>query len=398
MTLVLCYLAIFSSAWFSNIHLQVQLFGLNIYPEDAFVSLNFFGIMIPKYSRIGDAKRVISTKIGFLLLTITVVGTFSWVHEYGLKSGVNHWRQYLFDFSIFLYCAKAYVEWTNRRVLMVSIIPAIILSFLAITKILNSGLGRTDGVDPLTGFQTGRPTTAEGSFILLMAFVICLHFSSEEKILRVILLSTLATLVLLLQHRTVWISAISVGLLWILFPQKGVRNFKRVSKFILISCIGWLSYVLTKHITNLSAATSNTDTFEWRVDRWVRSFAIPRSAIQWIFGATFGPTPVTGADGPFRVFAHNAYVDLIENIGYFGCVLLILLLIRPLLAPNLIHSAAGRTQVTLILASLVYGFTYAIPRPSFVLLGILVAYIAQQHTMFETSALNDESKSGSVIT
>ena len=98
-----------------------------------------------------------------------------------------------------------------------------------------------------------------------------------------------------------------------------------------------------------------------------------------------------------QVFAHNAFINAIEKIGYVGCFVLILLLISPLFGKAGIQSATGKAHATLIFASIAYGFTYGIPRPSFALLGLLIAYNAQKQILIKDSNLTKEIKIGREI-
>lgn len=151
-------------------------------------------------------------------------------------------------------------------------------------------------------------------------------------------------------------------------------------------------YILTRNVSNLSSAASNTGTFQWRLERWKQSFAISRSTVEWLFGAPFGPTSVNRGGGLLQSFAHGAFMNAAENIGYLGCFLLILLLVSPLFGKVEIQSAASKAHVTLIFVSIVYGLTYGIARPRFALLGIFVAYNAQSRILNKDSNLSKDMK------
>jgi hypothetical protein len=107
---------------------------------------------------------------------------------------------------------------------------------------------------------------------------------------------------------------------------------------------------------------------------------ISREWYQWLVGSLFGPTNVTRI-GVFSVFSHNAYVDMVERLGFFGLIFYFFLLGKTFFSKNSQESESFTFQRLLVLSALVFGFTYMVPTAYFVVIGILLRI---NHTLEES--------------
>jgi hypothetical protein len=108
----------------------------------------------------------------------------------------------------------------------------------------------------------------------------------------------------------------------------------------------------------MQSATSSA-TLGARVGFWSDRLSFDLSATQWLFGETFGPTPVSLASGwEFQIEAHNTYVQFINTIGFIGFGLLIAFLVSRIRYTIRLHHT---TQTTLLVSIAAYGFFYFYP-------------------------------------
>ena len=98
-----------------------------------------------------------------------------------------------------------------------------------------------------------------------------------------------------------------------------------------------------------------------------------RTLLEWIFGSIFGSNPVT-SEGKFLVYAHSAYIDQIEFVGYLGLLLSFSILLGSLFIfkGSYNFNLIGKM---LVFATLIYGYTYRFPYVVFCFIGILFSIL-----------------------
>jgi hypothetical protein len=338
------------------------LFGFNIYFEDLFTITAllsaFLIILIPRtHTRIIRIGNLGSLNSG-LLLTVGI-GIIFWSSTYGVKTGVNSWRELLMLIAFLIYGFQSRVHWELHHVRALMIIPGSVLSIIVGLRFATTGIGRSAGVDAMTGEVLDRATNVEGAYIIFLAFIGALYFLRDRQIPRILMLGIFGVEILLLQHRTIWIIFIVSLIQYMLTNEQSNKVFSSTVKLFSAIPLTLVAFFTFSRISLLSDASSNTHTLNWRIRRWVESMNTERSLSEWIFGSIFGPTPVTQV-GLYGQFSHNAYVNQIEYLGFLGLFVFIVVLLKCYLRIRTLNSSRAPGKA-LMLSSILFGFTYQIP-------------------------------------
>ena len=390
------YIAVVNSNLiYLDIRNGTQLFGFNVYTEDLFTfSTVCVSLFMPKFAKKNrkDSLAAISLPLKFLLLSL-FLGILTWVNEYGLKTGVNSWREPLFTLSIFYYCLKVPFLWERVHLRNLMIYPGGLLAFMTLIRFSISGIGSSQGVDSNTGESLGRATTSLGAFIILIA-LIGSYFLVRKSWLRTIFLIVCGLEILLLQHRTLWLVSLAAVFFFISLHNYEAAKQSRLAKFLGLMYLLFFTFIYSSFNQKLESSATDSNTWHWRTQRWAESLSTPRSIQQWIFGSTFGPTPVT-AYGTRSEFSHSAYVNMVEYFGIVGLLLLLWILV-------LSYFAFGSNKTTklarlVMLCAVIYGITYNVPIQFYLLFGILLRIQATNQNIGQDSLKTMQIYSGDLI-
>ena len=390
------YIAVVNSNLiYLDIRNGAQFFGFNVYTEDLFTfSTVCVSILMPLFAKKNreDSLAAISLPLKFLLLSL-FLGVLSWVNEYGLKTGVNSWREPLFTLSIFYYCLKVPFLWERVHLKNLMIYPGGLLALITLIKFFTSGIGTSQGVDSNTGESLGRATTSLGAFMILIAFIGS-YFLVRKSWLRTIFLIVCGFEILLLQHRTIWLVSLAGVVFFIALHNYEAAKQSRLAKFLTLMYLLFFTLIYSSFNQKLESAATDSNTWNWRTQRWAESLSTPRSIQQWIFGSTFGPTPVT-TYGTRSEFSHNAYVNMVEYFGIMGLLLLLWILV-------LSYFAFGSNQTTkmarlVMLCAAIYGITYNVPIQFYLLFGILLRIQTTNQHIGQDSLKTTQTYSGDLM-
>jgi hypothetical protein len=378
---ILVFLALASSTapWFNFLNGTVYKFGFHIYMVDV---LSFIALLATMFDYAALEKKIEFANISYfkliskVMLALTLIGIFFWKSNYGLASAVNSWREPLYDSVFLFYGLNKYAAWTKKGLQFLLIAPGVILGIITIIRISMVGIGYSAGVDPNTGQDTGRATNAVGSFIILFAVFGAYFLMEKVKILKMCLISIGLLLILVLQHRTVWISAIVGSVAIIISNEKNTNRMNRTAKIMIFGTLSGLLYMAVNVVAPLHDSATNTNTYGWRTSRWIESMSTNRSLTQWIFGSIFGPSPVTQI-GLHGQLSHSAYVNEIEYFGFFGLSILLFFFLLGIKKFRRVrdNSLLGKT---ILLAGISYGYSYTIAMSFFCVVPVLLSLYDKQ--------------------
>ncbi len=355
-----------------NFEPRFQFGSFSVYPFDVFT----LAAIISKKSR--DEKRLqplnsrefarIKFLISALLLGVTL-GIITWTLIGGIEFGVNSWRQFLLTLALMYYFLNKNYSWTVEHLKVILILPGALLAVATAIRFVFVGVGSSSEINTLTGMrEIDRATSAEGALLVLLAGIGSFYLLKDRVFLRRIIIITSGVEVILLQHRTVWISSLAfiMGILFSKSSEKK-RTFLKLGYLLLIVIFGFLIWFISRNINALAESSQNTGTFNWRTKRWKDSLSITRSFMEWIFGAVFGPNSVTQS---FQLTSHSEFITKIEYLGIIGLVITFLLFMI-LLRYRGGEKSLNNLQKIMVGSAFLYSFTYSTPISFFVLVPVI---------------------------
>lgn len=374
---VLVYFSITSStAPMFDFKLGTNLSGFNLYPVDLFTITSLFAATFGSRLAFNEKPQRMSRFpkkiISFYFIGIAV-GVVSWSLFYGLKTGVNSWREVLLSISLLNYGVQKRYQWSLKELRVLLIYPGLILAAITLIRFIQIGIGHSNGVDPLTGEILDRATSALGGFILLIAWLGAFYLLPSNSFYRILIMIFLGVEILLLQQRTVWVATVVASACMMLFRNGDFIKFqKRAFRVVGLSSIFFTVWLASRRIDRIANAANDQNTFDWRTNRWLESLKTTRSAHEWLFGSIFGPSPVTNLSVNTQVhFSHSAYVNQIEYLGLLGLVILFFLLGSSYF--NLTKKTPlGNLGRILTISAIIFGITYQVPVVFFVLIPIIL--------------------------
>jgi O-antigen ligase len=248
--------------------------------------------------------------------------------------------------------------------------------------------------DPL-GLEALNGRLLPSDAVVLLAFCFFLSLGQTYHRKSVVLSKWLPAvffgLTLLLRHRTVW--AVMVAGLILTFAKDRVlfRKIIPAGAFILCLMAGFTivaGNAAQRVETQLSDSATNDDTWVWRVAGWQQLIlGQQQSFTSVLFGRGIGGgyerfDPTKG--GYNAAPPHSQYVMQFFNLGTFGLVLLLCLMIRPLRrlwklssTDNLAVEPSASAWTAVMVGIMVYSVAYDPPVEAYALLGIANAMLVQ---------------------
>lgn len=190
------------------LELQVTQAGISVYPLDLVVGLMFaIGVFRLLTQPTPTAVSLPLVALSALFLIHLVWGTAI----FGLQVAVNSSRLWLALLGPLVYCAVAPRAWSRRSFLPL-IAGAGALAAFALVQIARHGLyGANEYITVGGQFIDARPVTASGSLLIVQCLLIAVAGRFVRSFQWLIAVLMFGAAVMLLQHRTVWIVALLVG-------------------------------------------------------------------------------------------------------------------------------------------------------------------------------------------
>ena len=347
-------------------HPGIQIGNINIYPSDLLcLLLATMAIKnLPSKSSwpIGDICMI-------MLTTLVLLGTVLWIFQFDLKQGVNHWRYEIYFMTIYWWASTRPMK-LDRMTYAFKVVAVMAIAIQVIIGVKTGfGSASTGHFEVSLGsWVDGRPINSESTFIILIAFFLALAARQPWTLPRVTFLVVCSVSLLISQQRSVWVSGI-IGIVYIFLVDSWRRDWGRraLVPFVVVMAllIPVLYTVFTANSSLVDSATS-THTLDARVGFWTDRLSFNLSPIQWLFGESFGPTPVSLADGwEFQIQAHNMYVQFLNQNGALGAFLLLIVLVAQLRQSFRLSNPA---QSSSLISIGTYGLFFVFPQYSALLL------------------------------
>jgi hypothetical protein len=263
-----------------------------------------------------------------------------------------------------------------RTVARVWVAAACVLSLLALLWWLEAGIGSNSEQVMVDGVLTNARALGPAEALIIgqaAMFLLCGRGLAGPGFLAWPLLMV----VVLMQHRTVWLA---VGIMFIgwLLTRRHQRGTRLAALTVLgsLSTLGLLavSWGVAEGVTSSLGASSEDDaTLVWRVEGWLALLPRLDGVLDWLVGLPFGSGYDRMMNGVLITFSpHNYYLEVLLRLGLLGVAALLAL-----------YASAGRAAGAdredgllirlLICGHLVFMTTYPLFPEQAVILGLLAA-------------------------
>ncbi|WP_037607216.1 O-antigen ligase family protein [Streptacidiphilus rugosus] len=350
--------------------------GISLYP------LDILAVCAALAAAISLVRRPVKAHLGHAALAVLAllvsVSLLTGMEAYGFQPAGNEARVYfLHVLAVVSYIATVGRGASLERTMLVTwIVLACVYSVTAVYWWSRLGIGSNSDYAVIDGSRVNaRPIDAASAFVVAEAAVMLLCRPRRGPGGRTMIVFLLLVVVLL-QHRTVWIAALVMLSGWlVLRPGPPERKVLGVGAALLAAVTMGLAALLFENdglTRHLASSATNEDTWQWRVDSWRLLVDKLSGFHDWLFGQPFGSGFARFLyTGVVDVQPHNYYLHLVLRVGVVGlCAALVLVI-------TMLRRTDRRTPegLTLWLATAgiaCFCLTYALPFEQSLLIGLLL--------------------------
>lgn len=331
-----------------------------------------------------------------LLLLVAALAGFSLLRglmSFGVETAVNESRNWIFLLLAALYFTTVVSGEVLDRVFKVIVWGAAALAAIAVMRWTVLALG---GPTAFLGVRAGsgvRVLHAEMTLIILQGFLILAvawrRLSPRMRWLPAVLLAA----VILMQHRTVWVSLL-VGLAVLVYRDRELaRRAVVLLPAILAAAAIVVISVFGRPVDEVATSATSTDTFEWRLLGWQELVLEegPDGPTEVLFGKGFGSGWEREVANLVREESpHSIYVESALRLGVFGTLALLAVILGPMIvlwrqpwvrprqdrygAPLL----SNATLIVLLASNAAFGVTYFPSPTAGVILGVAASLVSHR--------------------
>lgn len=328
--------------------------------------------------------RTVGRGLAFCLLLLLVFHIARGVVDFGVQSAVNDARGWLY-FTAGLVYAATIPGGSNRRTWTLVTAAGALLTAVAVPYLL------IDGVHPASqmifrngGWVTARPIVATGALVILQSAILAPAVAWPSKRAAVYLAIAAGIVVVLLEHRTLWVVGLVVGLVgFIRWSNRRVgagdtAAFAAIGVVLLLLPLAAWGFTRTGSlVTSAKETTSANSTFAWRTTSWRELVSSHHSISQLVAGEPSGTSWNRVINGHVADESpHDIYVDAYLRFGLPGVAIIFslgLLLWRRRASVAAESGLTSEAVGLLLLTQLLYGITYTLDPVQGVIDGILVS-------------------------
>ena len=208
---------------------------------------------------------------------------------------------------------------------------ALLGSFTQVLGIALRGFGSNNDSVIVNGEVLGaRPVTAAVALIMLMGMIVLLLDGRRVGAVKVLATAWLGASIIASQHRSVWVASAVAGVLIVFAIARTSRQRLVVGTLATIGAamVATPWPLLFVHRSSCPLRPPQRGPSSGGSTTGQRNSRTERSALQWLVGSVFGPTPLSDPDADvlFRVSSHSMYVETIATLGLLGLGLLTLII------------------------------------------------------------------------
>jgi hypothetical protein len=289
-------------------------------------------------------------KVALLTIVLSLVAHLIWgAFEFGLQQATDYSRGWFTIVSGVVYAATV-KDW-DSRLPTAFIATGCLLAAVSIVQILRRGLHSANTfIDQGGQYVDARPTVAVAVLVMLQALIMLL--ARKKFTLRTACISgLLISGIVLLQYRTLWVTAIACALLGAFYLAMRFRASNERAVYALTGATLVLVPILLFGVSQVSAyresaesATGETSTLAWRIEAWKALVGRHSSAFELLIGTPSGTERQIVVDGrASNLSAHDVYVEALLLYGLVGFLAFSTL---ALIALRCRHDTAQRLEIT----------------------------------------------------
>jgi hypothetical protein len=366
-----------------SVDLSVTLGGVRVSALDVLSTL----MIIVGIARLAGHGVRPAHALPLALLGLLVIHVLRGVEAFGFQAAVNGTRGWFYFTASLVYASTA--SWSRpRRGWLLLTATGVALAAVAVPYLVAGGLHPATRMIYRNGeWVTNRPVVATGALLILEAAILCAALNWPSRATAVPLAMGLGLVVLLLEHRTVWVAGAAVVVAgFASWSQRRVREAPAAVSGVTGVALLALPFVIwgfsrtSALVSSIREATTSHSTFAWRTTSWEELIASHHSVQEILTGQGSGASWDRLVQGQVaQQSPHNAFVDAYLRFGLpgvlvFSCLGLLLWYRRREIA-----AAAGvpsSTVTLLLVAQLVFCVAYNLDGPQGFIDGILVSSLA----------------------
>jgi hypothetical protein len=382
----------------SRLSLAFQ-YGIWFYPED----LVFFVLLLAccvRFTLFTPLNKVPKTwwLIGAVQLLLAAMG----LREFGSAAGVDFRGHFYLWITVAYFSSIAWNGTLLRHFGNACVCCAAILSLLVLYRWTMSGIDADYAAEMMAFDTTGvrfRVVGSGAALTIALGFIFLLYkmLSGRLSLIERVLLVLFFIIVLILQHRSVWVSLIA-GSLCLLWTQRNNAAARRALHAMLIlgAPVLMLLFLVGSQSAVVESVRSSADhalslkegTMVGRVLNWQELLAkwlLSKDPRTYLIGNVYGSgyNAMLSEDGTFRedMVPHNHLVHMLYRGGLIGLYCTLSLFIRIWRAAIVGVRDAGKVWAPLFVAVLTAMYAYYVPYwatyGTGMLLGMAISYFAR---------------------
>jgi O-Antigen ligase len=362
--------------------------GVWVYPKDAIFCLLLSAAIVRLLPWRWQLKR--ARWIGVLLLLMFLLAFSRGLLQYTLKIVGNETRGYFpFIVSLLYFSTFKYDCRRQSRLITIWLAGSVALGALTVFRWIATsvGLAIAKEWEAVMGEGSMRVIHCAHAFSLASAFFfsLYLYYTNSGPTWQRRLFLVLGPVLILLQHRTVWITVI-LGMLWLYARDARFRSRSAIGLSAALVVGALLTLLLfgsqgesTQRSLHYSA--SDTGTFAWRVEGWKALLAEKVRPETLVIGQPFGAGFERHMEGgTVTVSAHNFYLETLIQFGIPGALLLFGVYVwsigRLRREPRMPLYPDFRLWQAFLMMHLSYSMTYSVNYEQAILLAVIVSVLS----------------------
>lgn len=266
------------------------------------------------------------------LLALVLASVFRGVGDFGFQASFNEGRPYLCFLAAALYVVTSDLgERSSRFVAVTWIALACVYVFISLRGWSVTGITSAGEYVKVNGEETaGRPVSAAACLSVAQGGLLLVTMSWRRPRYRALAVGLLLVVVLL-QHRTVWVVTVVAILAYLVLGRAAGRDRLPVGVAaafsVAVAYVGYSALHVGKEVagdlqSSYTSMQGPHSTLTWRVSGWQELLSQPRGVLDTVMGHPFGAGFARDLNGhTVTVAPHNWYIETFLEIGVVGLVL-----------------------------------------------------------------------------
>jgi nitrogen fixation-related uncharacterized protein len=388
---------------------QAVVGSLHLDPSDV-VSIALITAGIIRFSRtIGSPGLFRILGLGFL--AIFAFNLAKGMFSFGIVSASNEGRSYVGELLSLLYFATIPTDAvTIKKFTRAYLVFGLILVGTATLHYLGLNVGSSYDELPIGSgdAEKNRALPSAAAEAIALCFLISIGWITHRRSSRLFryLPAVFGGMVVILQHRTVWVVLIICVTSLSFIDRTMLRRLIPVAvltSFLALFLALWIYGTNSTASDQFEDSSTNLGTWGWRVDTWNSLvFDEDQTFLSVFVGKPIG-TPILHYDAGQGIYEqlppHSEYVLLYLRVGIVGLILFLIFLMRPIFLlrteqirrPDSLFPSPS-TWCVVVIAVIVYGVTYGFDPSAVSLVGVATALLLPQEHSCATSTFGNYNR------